>query len=633
MYRGKTNPEFNALIEQEGWDIISTPEGNPAVAAMNKVFPYAHPFSIHAKLVKEESNPDLKFNSLKAMHDYAWPQYAKTWNYWDERRFRTFCEGYTYVSYAGGASTGKSHCSARLALLFEMISPKTRTVIVASTTLSALSVRIWGYITRLVSELRINFPLHLYGGQSPRILYDKRDPIHGMYAVAAGKGTDEKAIANWIGRHPKEAMMLILDEAPDLDPVLLKSLPNLESGSIDFYCMALGNSLSIFDLHGALSTPKHGWDSINPVKDVIWETTQRNGKCLFFSCYESPAIHEQDPEKKKLLEKIFITEEVLQEKTETYGKDSDSFYRFVLGFWKRSGIDETVISKSFLDEYDVRKTAEWSGITPLQIVGGLDPAFSQGGDQCIFRLAVMGQDVYGQIVLDFRGEELIFRIPINASINTAIETQIAKYVINVLAKYKCPLGNICIDSNGQGRALGELIRLRAKSVETPLKIYSVRQGNMAVNSFDVIIKTNLELWTNIQKFIQTNQLRGLDITTIAQLTSRKVIVKGSKQILEPKKEYKRRMGAISPTLAHSPDEADTVALTLMAAMLRFGFTPGQRREIRNQTFDDVKYREHLAIIAEEQKHQESIGIEADYSTDLAAAASAGLMDVFGNLPD
>ena len=98
------------------------------------------------------------------MHDYAWPEYIATWNTWDERRFKTFCAGYNYMSYSGGASTGKSHCAAMLSILFFMCAPRARTVIVASTTLTALSVRIWGYITRLVNELNINFPANnLYG--------------------------------------------------------------------------------------------------------------------------------------------------------------------------------------------------------------------------------------------------------------------------------------------------------------------------------------------------------------------------------------------------------------------------------------------------------------------------------------
>lgn len=629
----KETAAFDQLIEQEGWKIVKRKEGLK-VLAFDREFPYAHPFAIHAKLFRSESNPDVKYRSLKAMHDYAWPEYIATWNHWDERRFKALCEDYQYISYAGGASTGKSHCAARLALLYWMAAPKARTIIVASTTLSALSVRIWGYITRLSNELAINYPIQLYGGQSPKILFDKKDPIHGMYAVAAGKGTDEKAIANWIGRHPKEAMMLVLDEAPDLDPILLKSLPNLEAGGIEFKCLVLGNSLSKFDLHGALSTPsgEKGWKGIDPLKNVQWPTTQKKGVCLFFSCHESPAIMEPDESKRELLSRFFITKEAIEEKKALYGEHSDSFYRFVLGFWRDSATDETVISRQFLDGFNVKDKAEWSGLVPFKVVAGLDPAFSSGGDQCILRLAVLGQDIYGNILLDFRGESLLFKIPINVVLQDAAEIQIADKVIEILGKYGCELGNLAIDSNGQGRALAEVIRLRAKSLQTPLKIYSVRQGNMAVNSFDVIVKTNLELWTSVRDFIQTNQIRGMDHKSILQFTTRKIIIKGSKQVLEPKKDYKNRIGASNPGLAHSPDEADAAALAVQAAMLKFGFTPGQRVVIREQNFADEKYRVFQEEMRTEEQQHGRQSIEAGFGVGLEDAVGVGLMEVFGNLP-
>jgi hypothetical protein len=322
---------------------------------------------------------------------------------------------------------------------------------------------------------------------------------------------------------------------------------------------------------------------------------------------------------------------MIEEKKKLYGADSDSFYRFVLGFWRDSAADETVISKQFLDEFQVRDLAEWSGIAPLQIVAGLDPAFSQGGDQCILRLAILGQDVNGQLLLDYRKEDLLFRIRISAVADKAAEIQIADQVIAILKRFNCGLGNLCVDANGQGRALAEVIRLRANSIVTPLKIYSTRQGNMAQKSFDVIIKTNYELWLAFREFIQTNQLRGLDTVSIAQITSRLVEVKNGKQILETKQAFKTRMGAVSPGLAHSPDEADAAALALQVAMIKYGFRPGQRYEVRQDTLEMEKYLIHQKIVAEEQKHALSGGVSADYSCDLHDAAGM-LMNVFGNWP-
>lgn len=605
--------EIAALIKQEGWDTFHK-KGELFVRAEGIELPYRHPFAIHAKLYRHYEPGENRFRHLRAMHRYAWPQYEETWTYWDDRRFRALADGYNYISYAGGASTAKSHCAARLACLFWLLSPDKRTVTVASTTLQAASVRIWGYITRMMSELAVKLPFIAYGGNAPKILYSKKDPIHGMYAVAAGKGTDEKAIKDWIGKHPKEAHMIILDEATDLDPIVLKSLPNLESGGIEFNCTTIGNSLSKFDLHGALSTPAAGWKNIDPLKDTSWPTTQRNGICLFFSCHESPAIFETDPEKKQKLERFYITSEQIVQKAKLYGENSDSFYRFVLGFWRDDSTDSTVISRRFINEFGVSKRAEWSGIYPLQIVAGLDPAFSTGGDQCVLRLGVLGQDVGGRVMLDFRGEDLLFRIKINARSDRSAELQIADEVLAILEKYGGRVANLCIDATGQGRALGEVIRLRAGSIELPIKIYSTRFGTRQVDSFDVVIKTSLELWTDVRDFVQNDQLRGLDEKTIAQLTSRLIEVKGSKQALEAKSVFKARMGAVSPSLAHSPDEADALALCLQAAKIKFGFTPGQVRK----NIDPVSFMDEKMWVA-----QQLSGIQSP---------RPGTMGVLGNPP-
>lgn len=604
---------FDDLVLAEGWDIVEDMD-TPWIIAMGERVAYAHPFAVYAKLYRSTGNPEIKYQCLRSMHRFAWPEYEKTWNYWDERRLRAYCDGYTYIAYAGGASTGKSDFAGRFALLFFMSAPHLRTVLVASTTLQALSTRIWGYITRFANQMQIPFPLYAFSGNAPKILYDRKDPIHGMYALAAGKGTDEKAISNWIGRHPKEAMLMVLDEATDLDPVLLKSLPNLESGGIEFTCMVIGNSSSRFDLHGCLSTPAGGWKSVDPKTDVSWPTTQKNGICLYFGPYESPAIHEADPEKQARLAKFLVTSEQIKLKKEKYGEKSDGFWRFVLGFWRADSENETIISQKFLDSMHVRNAAEWSGLHVLHVVAGLDPAFSSGGDQCILRLAVLGQSINGHVLLDFRGEQLLYRIRIDPQDDRSAELQIADKVLEVLNEFGIPLSNLAVDSNGQGRALSEVIRLRGKSLDHPLKIYSTKQGNKVQKSFDVIVKTNYELWYEFRRFIQTDQIRGLDLVALQQLTARLVESKGGKQALESKQDYKIRMGTVQASLAHSPDEADAASLALQVAILKYGFEPGKIVSIPQvNSFENEKMWAMQMNKRAETKQQSAPRFSADYS--------------------
>jgi hypothetical protein len=315
---------------------------------------------------------------------------------------------------------------------------------------------------------------------------------------------------------------------------------------------------------------------------------------MFFSCYESPAIHDPDPEKRKRLGRFLITQETIDSKKRELGENSDAFWRFVLGFWRHQSTEDRVVSKELMVGFGATGKTEWSGLTPLNIVGGLDPAFSTGGDQCILRLAVLGYDVEGTMVLDFRGEELTYVLPIMRNEKDDAAIQIGKRALAILDDNRVILSNVVLDATGQGRAMGGVLQLLDKSGRIPISIYSTKVGNQNREAVGVIIKNSYELWYTLREFIQHGQIRGLDNETMIQLASREVIRgKDNKVSLESKRDYKMRMGAKNPAMAHSPDRADAAALTLQAAIMCYGFKLGQRREIpKTDNFADLKMLTH-----------------------------------------
>jgi len=614
---------MNNLIElctKEGWD-VKTRDGDSKVSVYNETFPLVHPLAIHLKLYRTAKESELKFKHMKAAHDWLWPDLVKTWNYWDEERFRAHVEGYNYIVMAGGASTGKSHCCARIVSLFWLADPRHRAAVVSSTTLSSMNKRIVGYIVRLFHNTALPIQFRYRKSPKPMFLYDPIDTVHGIFAEAAKLGNDDRTIKDIIGHHPERELLIVIDEAPDTPSGLLKAFTNLDTGSKPFQCIALGNSKSRFDLHGSMATPLEGWRSVDPLRDIKWQTCQKNGICLFFSCYNSPAIHETDLEKKRALESFLIGQKQIEENKKK--QSPEMFSRMTLGFWQSDIEDTVIMSEKFINEFNIKERAEWSGLYPLRIVGGLDPAFSSGGDQCILRLGILGSDIHGNIVLDYRQEELLFRLKIDPKSEKSAEFQIADQVEAILKQYGCTLGNIAIDANGQGRALGSVIQLRMNSLEAPLKIYSTRAGYKQVNSFDVIIKNNLELWSEIRKYIERDQIRGLDLKSIIQLTSRQTTRSDhtGKLTLESKADFKARMNASNPGMAHSPDEADSAALCLQAAIIKYGFTPGMKRKVRAEGGDGFEMRKYEAYILgkklEEETHEGTGGAPvADFSARL-----------------
>ena len=599
------------LIKKEGWAVRK--EGDKEIiTAYGEDFPFTHPALIHLKRYRTEKNPESKYHHMWAVDRYFWPTIDS--HAWTERRYRAHCEDWNYISMAAGASASKSFDMARIALIFWFANPQKRSVIIASTTLESLGARIWGYATSLINKMQVKIPYQYLGGNTPKILYPSnttdgkiRDTIHGMFAVSAKQGSDETVISSWIGRHPEDSLMLVLDESTDMPPALTKSLANLDSSEKQFQCWAIGNSNSKFDLHGMLSTPRVGWENIDPMKTNKWETNQKKGVCLFFSCYESPTIYEQDPDKKRRLSKFLITKEQIDEKEKYYGKDSDSFWRFVFGFWRSTTTDSTVISKAFLNAYKVNERAEWSGLYTVRYLAGLDPAFSVQGDDCILRLAKYGVTTNGLVCLDYGGDSLVFKLLMLANSPDAVEIQIAKQVVEKLRAYNIPITDLCIDCTGQGRAIGGVIQLQMNSLVSPIKIYTVKEGNKKVNSLDVEVRTPLEMYGAFRDYMMQGQIKGLDYTATQQLTTRLIVKKleDSKPKLESKKAYKTRMAGIMPSLGHSPDNADAAALVLQLAILNYGFSPGQRKVVAQQLefHHEKMYNHMMGIKMIEEKHE------------------------------
>jgi len=596
------------LARAEGWEILETPrdqlksreESTCRIIAEGRTFRLTAPYHIHLRLYRDATDSELKFQHMKALHDLLWPGHIATWNSWEEQIFRLHCEPWKQVILAGGASSGKSASAAKVALIFWLSDPRRNGCIIASTTLESLESRIWGYCVNYLSLVPFPLPAKILSGKPPKILHPQVvDKIHGMFAVAVRQGADDQALSTVIGRHPENGLLIVLDEATDLSNAILKAIPNLESGDGKFFQLwAIGNSNSRSDLHGSLATPKRGWDSVDPMRDDLWETKHNAGICYYLNPYKSPAITDPDPAKRARLSKFLITAEGIESRKITYGSESDSFYRFVLGFWKSSNIDESVATQQFLNENQVYAPAEWSGFNPLRVVAGLDPAYQIGGRGCLLRLAIWGHSTSGKLVLDYRDEELLFRVEAPPSeFDESAELKLAKNIVKILREYNCPVSQMAMDASGVGRALGELIRIVSGESEGPMKVVAGGfSGSLSAKKSDPTIytATPTDMWMRFKLFIQHKQIRGLDVTTAAQLINRRILIKNNKLVLETKSEYQGRMNAIDPKYAHSPDEADAAILALLCAYVKLGFRPGQEIEIHREKIDNLFIEKLLA---------------------------------------
>lgn len=570
--------------------------GKMLIQAYGRTFPYTDPLNIELFLYKI----NYQGQGWKHMRNAAfilWPEQRETWNYWSERRFQVHCAGYNTITLAGGAATGKSFDAARIAILFWLANPTQRTVLVSSTSLSDLQNRIWGYIQKfyvMENNKGIILPGRLYTSQNnPKILYDKQDTIHGMFAVPLKPGKDSKPSSNLIGRHPKEGFLAIIDEGTDVNPGFLDAKSNWEQGVQTFQLIVIGNSNSKFDPHGLLSKPKGGWHTINPDNDTEWETKQ--GICLYFDCYNSPAIHEKDPEKRKKLRFLFTEESINLAKLK-YGENTPNYWRFVRGFWPEDDVSQTVLTLLLCDKFHVEETAIWEGTNGLIKIAGIDPAFHSDGDDCIFRWATLGiNDITGKLTLDFGGKKNIHYIKIDDTSTEPPEYQIMNQCKKLCRDLGIDERNVAVDTWGAGSGFGALIEKEWSKdimhIESSGRASDISISNQSDEvASDVYDRRVTELWFSMRELVLCDQIRGLDTVSIEQFCTRIYETKGKRYSIEQKQDYKHRLGKVDNHYK-SPDEADACTFIIDLARVLYGL---RAERTLSETEKSNKFRERLA---------------------------------------
>lgn len=496
--------------------------------------------------------------------------------------------------------THNSFDAARVALLFWLALPEGRTVLVASTSLGDLESRIWGYLKKFyLIENKVELPGRLYSANAPKVLLQKEDSVHGIFALPLQKGTSQRTASTLIGRHPNEGFLAVIDEGTDVTPGFIDAVPNWQQGVDTFQLLVIGNSSSRFDPHGLLSKPLKGWHTIDPDYDKEWDT--KNGMCLYFDCYNSPAITEPDDDRRKKLGKFLFTEKSIEENKLKYGDNTPGFWRFVRGFWPKDDLVKTILTPVMCDKFGVHESVEWEGSVPLIRLAGLDPAFHSDGDDCVFRWATLGMSTEGKMTLDFGGKQNMHYIRIDDSSKEPAEYQILNETKALCDKLGIPPKNLAVDVWGSGSGLGAILAKEwskdiyhvASSGQPTELLISLQSDDRACDVYDRRIT---ELWFSLRQLVQTGQIKGLDQISIEQFCTRTYEFKSRKYKIEPKNEYKIRLGKVDNHYK-SPDEADAVCLIIDLARLYFNFistniaAPITRESILMKKFNEQRKAE------------------------------------------
>lgn len=502
------------------------------------------------------------------------------WHRWVDWRLQAFCDS-NWVTFIGPGGATKSTDAALFALEYWMEAPHETAVIICSTSVKMLKMRIWNELTKMYLGIpqRINLTdesgkvieeINL-GGQFGRliatetkIMWAPGDDKHGLTGVAVEEGPVEQVVANHLGVHTKR-VLLVIDEMQAVRPAILKAAASNMSKNESFKFLGFGNPDSKDSLLGRESEPVNGWSSIDIENDIRWKTLgidrKTGGICVFTDGRKSPA--DDSPEERKRLPFLINKEQIDNHLYSLRGNaDEPDFWTQSIGFFPPSGTTSTVLDSSIIEKWNCKGRAVWTK-DPIKCAA-LDPAFSfGGGDKKVLQFFKFGQtdeEVDGVLtkrwVVEF-GKTMY--VPVKASSNRPLDYQILDFCKEQCEKEGVLPENFATDSTGIGRGLKSIFDVEWGRVygcefggSPSDRLVNALSEKTAKEQYDY---RQSELNMAVREFAMSNSIRGLPTEAAAQFCIRKTENRNKKHCVESKSELKKRIN-------RSPDESDACAIAL-----------------------------------------------------------------------
>lgn len=499
----------------------------------------------------------------------------------------------------GPGSSGKTHEAAWNYLSEYFCFPNETCVLVSSTDLRGLELRVWGEIKSLFDEAKAKFPYlpgnlidskHAISTESIEDENSVRDMRKGIIGIPTIQGGKFIGLGKWVGVKQKR-MRLIADEAQFMAVSFLSAFANLDKNE-DFQAIVLGNPVDILDPLGRAAEPKDGWTAhMEPTKTEVWDTRFMNGRAINLVGLDSPNM--DGPENQPARYKYLISREKITNTATFFGKDSVEYYSQCVGVMKIGQLSRRVITRDLCEKFGAREDVIWDAAFEQIHIGCLDAAYN--GDRCALNHVQMGRDLKGKQVLRIN-EPVIVPISVNSPLIP--EDQIAEFCKNYCEEREIPPENFFHDSTGRGTLGTSLARVwsnkcnpvefggkaTARPVSLDLFIDDPETGERRLKRCDEeYSKFVTELWFAVRLAIESGQLKNLPEETMEEGCLREWSkVKGDKKEIESKKDMKERIG-------RSPDLFDCLAIGVEGAR-RKGFMISKigKTDTRKKKSDDLE---------------------------------------------
>lgn len=536
------------------------------------------------------------------MRHILWPEL-------DDHRWNSICRDAILNSKVcvlmGPGSSSKTHTAAWVHLCRYFCDPENTCVLVTSTDMRGLKMRVWGEIASLWSRAVSKFdylPGHMLDSacaittqnledcdESNRNVRDMRSAIIGVPTMMGGKFV---GLGKFIGIKQKN-VYLVADEAAMMGSGFLSSVSNLNKNEV-FGMTAIGNPNDIYDCLGRCAEPLDGWEAhMNPTKTCTWKTRFMNGICVNLVGTDSPNV--DYPEDQPTRFKYLISRQKIAETVSFFGKDSYEYYSQCVGTMRIGQLSRRVLSRRMCEENGALESdVNWVNGTRTRVYF-VDAAY--GGDRAVGGWGEFGKTVPGKIRLLLHPPSII---PIKVG-ESEPEAQISEFVKRECTSLGIQPENMGHDATGRG-SLGTYLA-RAWSANTN-PVESGGTPSERPVSLDIYItdpKTNVrrlktckehyvkrvsEFWFSVRYTVQAGQLAGLTDEVMEEFCMREWDRVSQDRIeIETKGDMKERTG-------RSPDLADWAAgIVEMARRRGFQISKLANEPARNQGPSQLRQHE------------------------------------------
>lgn len=500
-----------------------------------------------------------------------WRGYKVPNNYFLDNLY-DLCQ-FDHVAFTGSASCAKTFTASWFGLMNFYAYPYDQdgdgtTVLFTTTAGSHAERRGWGDIKKLHRRARWDLAGCYEIGKIVEhlkcIVFDtgeiegtkatQRDYRNGIMVVPVGQDkSGESAMDAIMGTKNKNVLWLV-DEGPAMPVGILDARTNLAFNPL-FQLIMLGNANDKNDPHGTSCEPEGGWDSINPQKDRRWK-----GKTMsvrFNHGEESPNdlyVPDHLIRERKDLPYNYLSNRFSREDTAKfsgngdteYGKTTLHYFRFAIGFWSASGVQQTVLSEGYVRNFQSTDDPEIWGSDRRRTFAGFDPAFTSGGDDCALYFAETGRTILGKEQCIFSKET----ITINPTQSDKEEYRklVARRVVGLCKNAGMSIEDLGVDvSNDGGLMMQEIEKEWGERGVTGISSQGASSSPKYQNKVS-------QYWMQTRELIATRRTRGFNVASkyAKDLFERRYTSGKQGALVEPKKDMKKR-------IRRSPDAGDSFA--------------------------------------------------------------------------